>query len=249
MRRFFIPADRVIAERALLKNGEFHHLRHVLRLGPNALIDLYDDRGASYEGTITSIGPDYAEICIIKTFAPEETRLALTLGQCLLKGSKMDLVVEKATELGVSTIAPIKSDRAVSVVPTEKQTGRLERWRRITIAAAKQSGNLPPEIMPLQSLREFLNSCPGESEKIVFSEQERETHIAKLADQKLRVASVHILIGPEGGFRQSELTEANQVGFQSVSLGPEVLRAETASISAVTACRLFWGPMSFPPLR
>ena len=249
MRRFFVPADQVVAERALLKNSEFHHLRHVLRLGPNAPVDLYDDRGTIYEGKVTSVGTDYAEIFITKTIPPEETRLVLTLGQCLLKGPKMDLVVEKATELGVSILAPIQSHRAVSVVPAGKQPDRLERWRRIALAAAKQSGNLPPEIMPPQSLTEFLSSCPDDSEKIVFSEQERKTHIAELASQKPRAKSLHILIGPEGGFPQSELTEANQAGFQSVSLGPGVLRAETASISAVTACRLFWGPIAFPPLR
>ncbi len=248
MRRFFISSQTIVQDRAQLSGAEFHHLRHVLRLDRGARVTLYDESGATYHGEILHIAPTYAEVGI-RQHAPAETRaFHLTLAQGLLKGRKMDLVIEKATELGVHTIAPFVSAFTVARIPDGKRAERVARWQHLARAAAKQSGGLPPEIRPPQSFPELLHSIPGPSGRLIFSERERVLHLREFARHATRCDSLHILVGSEGGFAPEEIEQAQAAGFVSVSLGASVLRAETASITAIALCQFLWRDPQFPPL-
>ncbi len=248
MRRFFISSQAIIQDRAQLSGTEFHHLRHVLRLDTGARVSLYDERGATYQGEILHIGPEYAEVALTHHAPPATPAFHLTLAQSLLKGRKMDLVIEKATELGVHTIAPFVSARTVARTPAGKQAERVARWQHIARAAAKQSGNLPPEIRSPQSFPNLLHSIPPHAGKIVFSEQERALHLRLFARNASQFDALHILVGPEGGFAPEEIEQAKAVGCVSVSLGASVLRAETASMTAVALSQFLWRDIQFPPL-
>jgi 16S rRNA (uracil1498-N3)-methyltransferase len=246
MRRFSIPSQAITQDRAQLSGAEFHHLRHVLRLGRGARITLYDERGATYHGEILRIAPTYAEISITKHQSAAPSSLHLTLAQGTLKGRKMDLVIEKATELGVHVIAPFVSAFTVARIPDGKRAERTARWQHIARAAAKQSGSPPPEIRPPRSFPEFLHSVPTPSGKLIFSERERTLHLREFAQHATQFDSLHILVGPEGGFAPEEIQQAQATGFVSVSLGASVLRAETASITAVALCQFLWHDIRSP---
>ncbi len=248
MRRFFISSQAITQDRARLSGAEFHHLRHVLRLDRGTRVSLYDERGTTYHGEILHIAPTYAEVGLTQHLPPETRAFHLTLAQGLLKGRKMNLVIEKATELGVHTIAPFVSAFTVARIPDGKRAERTARWQHLARAAAKQSGGLPPEIRPPQSFLALLDSIPQHSGKIIFSERERALHLREFAQYSTQLDSLHILVGPEGGFAPEEIEQAQAAGFVSVSLGASVLRAETASITAVALCQFLWRAIQFPPL-
>ena len=248
MRRFFISSQAIVQDRARLSGAEFHHLRHVLRLDRGARVILSDERGATYDGEILHIAPTHAEIGITKHASPATHPFHITLAQGTLKGRKMDLVIEKATELGVHTIVPFVSAFTVARIPDSKRAERLARWQHIARAAAKQSGSPPPEICPPRSFPEFLHSVPAPSGKLIFSERERTLHLREFAQNSTQFDALHILVGPEGGFAPEEIEHAEAAGFVSVSLGVSVLRAETASITAVALCQFLWRDIQFPPL-
>ncbi len=246
MRRFFISSQAIVQDRVQLSGAEFHHLRNVLRLNRGTRVTLYDERGATYHGKILHITPTYAEVGITKHLPPETRAFPLTLAQGTLKGRKMDFVIEKATELGVHTIAPFVSTFTVARIPDGKRAERVARWQHLARAAAKQSGSRPPEIRPPQSLPELLHSVPQHSGKIIFSERERALHLREFARHSTQFDSLHILIGPEGGFAPEEVEQAKGAGFVSVSLGASVLRAETASVTAVALCQFLWRDIRSP---
>ncbi len=248
MRRFFISSQAVVQDRAQISGAEFHHLRHVLRLNRGARVSLYDERGATYQGEIRHITPAYAEVAITAHAPPVPPAFHLTLAQSLLKGPTMDLVIEKATELGVHTIAPFVSTFTLARIPEGKWADRVARWQHLTRAAAKQSGNLPPELCPPQSLPDLLHALPSRSGKIIFSEHEQALHLRVFARNSAQFDALCILIGPEGGFSLEEIEQAQAAGFVSVSLGATVLRAETASLTAVALCQFLWRDIQFPPL-
>ena len=248
MRRFFISSQAIVQERVQLSGAEFHHLRHVLRLDRGTRVTLYDERGATYYGEILQIEPTHAEVGITKHVPPATRAFHFTLAQGTLKGRRMDLVIEKATELGVHAIAPFVSAFTVARIPEGKRAERLARWQHIARAAAKQSGSPPPEIRPPQSFPEILHSVPAPSEKLIFSEREQSLHLKEFAQNSTQFDALHILVGPEGGFAPEEIEQAQAAGFVPVSLGAAVLRAETASITAVALCQFLWRDIQFPPL-
>lgn len=248
MRRFFISSQAITQDRARLSGSEFHHLRHVLRLDSGARVTLYDERGVTYQGEILHVAPEYAEVALTQHVPPTTPSFHLTLAQSLLKGHKMDLVIEKATELGVHAIAPFVSACTVARIPAGKHAERVTRWQHIARAAAKQSGNLPPEIRSPQSFPALLHAIPQHSGKIIFSERERALHLRSFARNSSQFGSFQMLIGPEGGFTPEEIEQARAAGCVSVSLGAAVLRAETASIAAVALCQFLWRDIQFPPL-
>lgn len=248
MRRFFISSQTIAQDRAQLSGAEFHHLRHVLRLGRGARVTLYDERGATYHGEILRIASTHAEVGITKHVPPITHTFHLTLAQGTLKGRRMDFVIEKATELGVHTIVPFVSTFTVARIPDSKRAERTARWQHIARAAAKQSGSPPPEIRSPQSFPGLLHSVPAPSGKLIFSERERTLHLREFAQNSTQFDALHILVGPEGGFAPEEIEQAKAAGFVSVSLGASVLRAETASVAAIALCQFLWRDVQFPPL-
>ena len=248
MRRFIVASQEIVRDRVQIRGPEFHHLKHVLRLEVGAAVEVCDERGTAYRGVIRGIARDAAEVALTHAAAAEPQGFRLTLAQSVLKRPAMDLVMEKTTELGVHEIVPFVSERTVARIPPEKYAERTARWQRIAQAAAKQSGNPAPTIHPPVSLSEALRVTPENARKILFWEGEDGLHLKRFARTEPDCRSLYVMVGPEGGFAAHEVETSRRAGFVSVSLGGTVLRAETASLAAVSVCRFLWGDVRFPPL-
>lgn len=246
MRRFFLPASHIHDTQAVIDGREFHHLRHVLGLQMGEDILLCDDQGTEYQGTIATLSPTSATVSITRV-TPATHRFSLTLAQGLLKGQKMDLVIEKTTELGVSRIVPLVSKFTVAQLREGHHQDRLLRWRRVAQSAAKQSGSPVPQLVPPQSFAEFLRSVPDNISTLLFYEKERRETLQHFAEKQPKLSALCAIVGAEGGFAEEEVEHAQQAGCHVLSLGSQILRAETASIVAVALCQFLWGvPRSSP---
>jgi 16S rRNA (uracil1498-N3)-methyltransferase len=232
MLRLFVPSAQAEGPRLHITGAELRHLR-ALRLGPGARLCVFDEHGAEHEVQIERLGARAVEAAILATRRPErESALDLVLAPALLKGAKMDLVVEKAAELGVRRIAPFLCRRALGVGT------RTARWRRIALAAAKQSGRTQvPAVDDPVSLVDLLRT-PWPGLRLLAWEEEREQPLAALPAD---AGSVVVAVGPEGGFAEDEVEAARASGFVTVSLGPRILRAETGAIVAAALCQHRWG--------
>jgi 16S rRNA (uracil1498-N3)-methyltransferase len=240
MRRFFVPVTQIYDSSALISGEEFHHLRHVLRLQVGDNVTLRDDQGKEHHGTITAFTASAAEVTISQSKQVSTSHLHLTLALGLLKGQKMDLVIEKVTELGVDRIAPFTSTFTISQLPTDRQSDRLSRWQRIAQSAAKQSGSIVPRILAPQTFVQLCDSAPSTSPTLLLYEHERAATLKAFAGNHSEFSALCVIVGPEGGFAVGEIERAREVGIHVVRLGPHILRSETASIIAVALCRFLW---------
>lgn len=170
------------------------------------------------------------------------------LAQGVLKGQKMDLLIEKATEIGVQHIVPFFSAFTVAHPPEERRTERLARWQRIAQSAAKQSGSAVPLITAPRPFTEILTTTPKEFGKLLLYEKEQTLMLKAFARTHPALSSLCVVVGPEGGFAPAEVEQARSAGFVSVGLGTRTLRAETAGMVAVVLCRFLWGEGEIPPL-
>jgi 16S rRNA (uracil1498-N3)-methyltransferase len=243
--RFFVLKQNIHGESATVGGPELEHMRKVLRLRPGDRVILFDDEGWEHEGTIRSYAGGAGEIALAKSYRAErESSLGITLAQALGKGEKLDWVVEKATELGVNSIVPFISARTVPRLDRAAAVKRGERWRRIALSAAKQSGRAGvPKIGNLMDFSDLV-SCPWECAlKLIFWEGEPERGLAQVRRETERLDSVLLMIGPEGGFTSDEVGAARLAGFQSVRLGKRILRTETAAVAAVSLAQFLWGDL------
>jgi len=233
--RLFVPRADAAGARLRIAGAELRHLR-ALRLGPGERLLVFDEQGAEHEVRLERLGGHVAEAIILATRRPaRESALDLVLAAALLKGAKMDLVVEKATELGARRIVPLLCRHAVA------RGTRVERWQRLALAAAKQSGRTSvPAVDPPTPFADLVRA-PWPGLRLMAWEGERDVPIAALPAQ---AAAVVMVVGPEGGFAEPEVAEARAHGFTSVTLAPRVLRAETAAITAVALCQHRWGDLS-----
>lgn len=248
MHRFFVPAHQIQNSRAVIRGGEFHHLHHVLRLCVGDRISLRDEVSTEHHGVIASLSTTAAEVMILDTTPLPSTAVSLTLALGLLKGQKMDLVIEKVTELGVDRIVPFTSAFTIFQLPTERQNERLSRWRRITQSAAKQSGSMLPQILAPQTFDQLCDSQVPDTTTILFYEQERLSTLKEFANNHPQIPSLRVIVGPEGGFAAEEVELARRRGIHILGLGSQILRAETASIVAIALCRFLWEGRAIPPL-
>jgi 16S rRNA (uracil1498-N3)-methyltransferase len=240
MRRFFISTTNITQDQATLRGAEFHHLHHVLRLGVGAPVTLKDDLGREHCGIITQLSSAEATITLTTTADAAVTSFSLTLLQGILKGPKMDLVVEKVTELGVNRIRPFHSTFTVATVPTDRQAERIARWERVAQSAAKQSGSPTPRIDPPQSFTAILEALSPERTAVLCYEKENTLSLKRFAREHPQLESLCLIIGPEGGFSPEEIAKASAAGVQIVGLGARILRAETAAIVASALCQFLW---------
>jgi 16S rRNA (uracil1498-N3)-methyltransferase len=235
--RLFVPSAQREGDRVRITGAELRHLR-TLRLEEGARLVLFDERGDEHDVVLERLGSRAADAAILATGRPaREPGLDLTLAPALLKGDRMDLVIEKATELGVRRIAPVASRHVVG------RGARTERWRRIAVAATKQSGRtVVPTVDAPRSFADVVRA-PWPGLRLLAWEGERSHGFHALA---ATAAAVVMLVGPEGGFADDEVGEARDHDFTTVTLAPRVLRAETAAIVAATLCLARWGDLGGP---
>ncbi len=248
MRLTRVHIDELLAPQArvLLRGATANHMRRVLRLGPGDELTVFDGRGGEYDARIDDLRKD-AVLVAVGAHRPveRESPLAVTLAQGVSRGERMDLVVQKATELGVRRIVPILTERAVVRLDPKQADSRLRHWRAIAIAACEQCGrNTLPEIAAPATLASFLPSIEADSMRVILSPAGRwRVRDLKAADIDASGAALTVLIGPEGGLTESEQRSAAGAGFRALSLGPRVLRTETAAIAALATIQQHLGDM------
>lgn len=232
MRRFFVPPQAIVGQEAHLGPDLAHRMARVLRLRVGDHVLLLDNSGREYEVELTDLSATAAQgVVIASSEGASEPSVRLVLYQALIKGQRFDWVLEKGTELGVAGFVPIVSSRSL-VRSAEASPARLERWRRVIVEAAEQSGRcrLPEISLPLP----FDEACASAAGvRILPWEGERDASLAAvLAAHQRAVPAVSLFIGPEGGFPLAEVQLARRLGVRTVSLGRRILRAETAAIVA-----------------
>ena len=231
LRRFVIPPDAIADDRVIFRGGEARHAATVLRLRPGDRVIAVDGSGS--ERVVELITVSVREIVgrVIETRRSPPRRIGVSLLQGLPKGSKMDDIVRMGTELGVTAFVPVLAKRSVG---REAGGGRAERWRRIAVAASKQSGRADvPVVRDPEPLGAALGQLPAGTLLLVLWEEERTRAIAAALRGQSHPAHVALLIGPEGGLDEEEVRQARDHGGISVTLGPLVLRTETAGVAAL----------------
>lgn len=235
MRRFFIRPDTEISDEILLPEQESHHLIRVLRLPVGTPLQLLDGRGNIHDAEIIDSGKR-VKLQILSTLHIPQDAVPLRVCQSVLKGQKMELLIQKCTELGVLEFTPFYSERCqLKKTELSKITKKYERWQRIIEEACKQCGTpWAMTLTPLLSLEEMLVREKASVQKILFWEEEPKEHSLHSHPLQRGDAGVQIVFGPEGGFPENEVELARKAGFQILSLGPRILKAETANIAAVS---------------
>ncbi len=235
MPRFFIDASPQGKE-IVLTDADAHHIAHVLRMQIGDVLTICDAAGAQYSCTIAQLQADCvtAQIISVQPSAAESS-LAVTLLMALPKSDKMDLIVQKTTELGVTEIVPYVGARCVSRPDARTLAKKCMRWRKIAEEAAKQSGRgRVPMIQDAMTFPQALTHARQANTALLLYEGERH-HSFRAALTAAPLSCVSVMIGPEGGFEESEVAAAVQAGLACVSLGPRILRCETAPIVALAA--------------
>jgi len=237
-RRFYAPPTAFDSDRkgVTLANDEARHLREVLRLKAGDEVYVFDGEGKEFQCTIQESRRDSAYLKIVSEIDPArpESPLQLILAVALLKGEKFDLVVQKATELGVSQIVPVITKLAdIRLRDASDADKRVARWQRIAMEAAKQSGRafVPTVDTPVPFATFVQQPVPDTHLRLLFSERDGETLAEALSEATNAVTA---LIGSEGGWVDEEISSARAAGWQIVTLGGRVMRAETAAISVAT---------------
>jgi 16S rRNA (uracil1498-N3)-methyltransferase len=245
MARFFLPKERIQDRRGTVVGDELVHLRKVLRLEPGDRFIVFDDTGWEHEAVVRSFSAHRGDIEILRSYQPErESALQITLAVGLTKGEKMDFVVEKATELGVLNIVPFISTYTVPRLDDRKAQARTERWKKIAVSAAKQSGRTRlPTVCTLCEFQEFVGQPRDDMLKLFFWEREGQQTLKQVHDSQPDARAVLLIIGPEGGFSVEEADVAQRHEFRSVQLGPRILRAETAAVTALSLVQFLWGDL------
>jgi 16S rRNA (uracil1498-N3)-methyltransferase len=245
--RVFVDADLKAGTRVTLEGGAAGHVTRVLRLRKGEPLTLFNGHGGEYAAWIDATRGASVTVAVGEHDTVErESPLLVTLAQGISRGERMDLVVQKATELGVQVIAPLLTERSVVRLDDRQAARKMSHWRAVAIGACEQCGrNRVPAVQAPWPLREFLLRSNSEavspaSLRLLLSP----TATQSMAQLPRPTGAVTVLIGPEGGLTDEEAQAAFAADFTSVRLGPRVLRTETAAIVALTVLQQVFGDMS-----
>jgi 16S rRNA (uracil1498-N3)-methyltransferase len=254
MIRLFLPPEQLTSHQISITGEQSKHLS-VLRVKPGEFVTLFDGQGYKYECKLIAVHKKevLAEV-VNKVPHSAESPVSITLVQGIAKGDKMDFIIQKSTELGVRKIIPLITERS-----QVRHTEKIERWRKIALSASEQSGrDMIPEIDGSVTFNDFLSSSlfPPVPERklkvtdegftnigIIFSEAYKNKNLKNVLSGINDVQEINILIGPEGGFSKEEFDAAVGKGYIEVSLGPRILRTETAPIAAISIIQYELGDM------
>lgn len=235
--RLYTPAPLTTGKTIELDEDNGHYVRTVLRLKKDAAIILFNGHGGEYGCTVAEVSRK-AVLIAVEQWSDRnvESPLQITLGLGISRGDRMDLVVQKAVELGVNRITPLITERCVVQFKGEKKPQRLLHWQKIVQHAAEQSGRttLPP-LLQVELLQNWVGQQQGLK---IFLDPYAKTNLTELKPETINVS---LLTGPEGGFSNQERELAIASNFIPVCLGPRILRTETASLAALAAVQLLWG--------
>jgi 16S rRNA (uracil1498-N3)-methyltransferase len=238
MHRFYISPNNWNPGAVTLAGPEAHHARDVLRMRAGEKLVLFNGQGREITAEILDLGGDEIRLRKLHEAEMPPLQCRIVLGQAIPKGRNMELIVQKAVEIGAAEIAPIISDRTIVQVDSESAALKQTKWQQIAIEAAKQCGqNWLPRVQKPRKLAELFSLASEESFdlRLIGSLQPDAQHLKKvlanyLSEHQHRPRTVLMLIGPEGDFTPAELSLARRYGCQPITLGPIILRVETAAI-------------------
>ncbi len=244
MNRFFVSPEQIKDENIFIRGGDVKHIKDVLRLKVSDKIEIVCD-GIVYLSIISAIQNKEVVLDILETKKGDnEPPIDIYLYQGLPKSSKMDFIIQKATEIGVKVIYPVITNRTVVKIKNKKkEENKINRWNKICAEAAKQSKrDSQPKVNNILEFHEMLELLSGETNILVPYEEEERMGFKNIFNEN-KNDKVHLIIGPEGGFEEEEITELKNIGGKIVSLGPRILRTETASLVAITILMYELGDM------
>jgi len=219
----------------------------VLRMRAGDRLVLVDRKGVRFQSRIEAVRGHEVTLLLEEPMpAPPESPVEITLCQAMLKSRAMDLVIQKASELGVRRIAPFASERTVVTGNLDRPSARLRRWREIAVNASKQSNRaMPPHVAPPCKLPELIEQWQNKSGlKVILWEDEKSQDLKTLLRESVPSPAIGGIVGPEGGFTPQEVESVRRAGFNSVSLGRRVLRSETAALTLLAILQYEWGDLS-----
>jgi len=243
--RFFLPQNSLGDEIVFVTDEPLHHLKQVLRLKEGDQAILLDGTGLCCRVQLETIARDNARALVLERWQETETALPVHLLQALPKGDKLDLILQKGTELGVTSFQPVLTRRSVPQPDPLRLSKRYQRWNRIISEAARQSRrSVLPQLEQVEPLAQALQSRP-ENLRLVLWEAGALSLASALPPQ--RPVGVTLLVGPEGGFAADEIAQIENCGYQPVHLGPRILRTETAGLATVSILQYLYGDLHRTP--
>lgn len=245
-KRFFIKKSDLRSSTILLHEEEHHHLSRVARIKPEEKVWLFDEQGTSYLARVEEIRKDATRLSILEKLDKEKPKVKITLAQALIKSKKMDIIIQKSAELGITNIIPVITTRVIVKVE-EKIQKKIERWNKIALEAVKQSQiSFLPSILSPIPLKKLIEER-HEEKKLLLSENRGKylrDILIRNSGSELQIeeppSSVLILVGPEGGWTEEEEKYILKHGYEAVSLGRQILRAETAALCSLALISHFW---------
>lgn len=240
--RIYQPIELSIPSSVRLDDKASHHLARVLRASVGDKIILFNGQGGEFPAVITQIDKKSVTVNLTE-FIPREVEspINIHLAQGMARGEKMDFIVQKAVELGVTRITPLLTERCNVRLDSAREEKRVQHWQAVVTSACEQSGrNRLPELDTPQSLKEWLSEVKADYCFVLSPHVKQKLPAKTLPDH----AVIVVLIGPEGGLSDNEVNMAIDHGFLPLNLGPRVLRTETAAIAAIAALQLQYGDFS-----
>ncbi|OZB13787.1 MAG: 16S rRNA (uracil(1498)-N(3))-methyltransferase [Marinobacter sp. 34-60-7] len=239
--RIYTDSPMTAGSTCELDDNAANHVGRVLRMQAGQALRLFNGDGQDYEAVIRDAGKKHVQVEVTGATAnTTESPLNIVLAQTLSKGDRMDYAVQKAVEMGATTIAPLTTERCDVKLKGDREDKRLRHWQQVAISAAEQCGRARvPDILPVMTVPEWLEHAQTCDLKLVLHHR-TEQSLANLT----KPASVALMIGPEGGLTSDEIILAERNGFLPVALGPRVLRTETAPVAAIALCQWLWGDFS-----
>jgi 16S rRNA (uracil1498-N3)-methyltransferase len=225
-----------------LESAPSAHIARAMRMGAGDALTLFNGEGGEYAALIIAVSKKTVTVEVGDFRNIElESPLVIHLGIAISRGDRMDWVIQKATELGVSRVSPLLTQRTEVKLKGDRADKKIQHWRQIGIAACEQCGrNQLPIIEPLQALPEWLAATKGETKLVLHH---RALH-AEPTNIGCKPTKVSLLIGPEGGLSDIEIGLAEEAQFQALRLGPRVMRTETAPLAAIAILQAQWGDMA-----
>ncbi len=243
--RFYHPETLAVGQLIELTTENKHHAARVLRLKKGDPIILFDGQGGEYSAHISVISKS-GTTAVIEDFhdIDRESPLHIELAQAICVNEKMDWIIQKAVEMGVTSIQPVSTERSIVHLSDERSAKRLQHWQKIVISACEQCGrNQIPEVYPLASLPQWLSQKKSESSAHgmpIMLSIVATTRLSQIA-QPAPGIPITLAVGPEGGFTPDEAVTLEHAGFISLRLGQRILRTESAPLAAVSALQALWG--------
>ncbi|WP_126427756.1 16S rRNA (uracil(1498)-N(3))-methyltransferase [Brevibacillus marinus] len=231
MQRYFVPPDQLLDEKLVIRGDDVHHIVRVMRGKPGDELIACDGEGRCVRARIVRLDAQEVQAEVLEPLVERrELPIEVTIAQGLPKGDKLEWIIQKGTELGMAALIPFCSERTVVKWEAKKEEKKRERWQKIAKEAAEQAHRCRvPRVEPPVGFAELLDLAKRHTACAIAYEQENTTSLRTVLERVAPGDSLCVLIGPEGGFTAAEVARAEQAGILPVSLGPRILRTETAS--------------------